>query len=125
MNFSEWLASYPEFTKFGWTNEAYVGANVLAELYLCHVDFDTTSQVYQYTKGLLVAHLFAVRQQGGGNPVEKSQSLESFMSFKVPDATSAFLNLSDTFYGRTVNDIVKLRYNGGLSLSFLCVGDSC
>lgn len=124
MKFTEWLAAYPEFERKGITEESYKGACILAELYLCHVSFDTESEAYDYLKGLLVSHLMLIRLQGG-NPVEKAQSLESYMSFKIPDATKAYLTLSDSFYGRTVNDIINLAYLGGFSQSFLCVGGDC
>ena len=124
MTLADWLEAYPEFAGKGITEESYKGANVLAELYLCHVAFDTASDAYSYLKGLLVSHLMMIRLQGG-NPVEKAQSLESYVSFKVPDATKAFLTLSDSFYGRTVNDIVNLAYLGGFSQSFQCVGNRC
>ena len=124
MNFETWLENYPEFDNKGITDAQYTGATTLAELYLCHVAFDTASAAYGLVKGLLAAHLLMIRLQGG-NPVEKAQSLESYMSFKVPDATKAFLTLSDSFYGRTVNDIVNLQYQGGLSQSFLCVDNCC
>ena len=126
MNFTVWLENYPEFANKGITQGMYTGSCVLADLYLCHTLLAEAENedAYNYVKGLLTAHVLGLRLMGG-NPVEKAQSLESYMSFKVPDANKAFLSLSDTFYGRTVNDIVKLSYLGGYAISFGCVGGAC
>ncbi len=119
MKISDWLENYPEFAHKGITQAMFDGACCLADLYLCHTILFQEGDCYDYVKGLLAAHLLSLRL-AGGNPVEKAQSLESYLSFKVPDANKAFLSLSDTSYGRTVNDVVQLAYLGGLVVHTGC-----
>jgi hypothetical protein len=114
------LDYFPEFGNANISDPQFAGLLLLASKFLCFVPIASDDPAYAYFQGLVLAHILSL-SLNGGNPVQKVDSLESSMTFRIPTSAVAFTSFGQTMYGRLIEDFVNLSYGGGFSWSFLAV----
>jgi hypothetical protein len=114
------LDYFPEFANASISEIQFTGLKLLADKFLCSVPICSTDPAYEYFQALILAHVLSL-SLNGGNPIQKVDSLESSMTFRIPTSKDAFTSFGQTMYGRLIEDFVNINYLGGMSWSFLAV----